>query len=122
MKVLIEANGTLGPEQAAALLHSGVVTPGCGWLTAALATVIPCRVCGVRLRVEPVRASGGTTVAVDGEGRLVFGSGSASHDALGVQLCDGCFELAGWENTHSDEGHDQEPDPDCPLCGGTGAA
>ncbi|WP_432034643.1 hypothetical protein [Streptomyces antibioticus] len=56
-------------------------------------------------------------MAVDSEGRLVFGSGSVARDALGVRLCDVCFELAGWENTHSDEGHEEKPEPDCPLCG-----
>ncbi|MFE0642120.1 hypothetical protein ACFW2Y_11010 [Streptomyces sp. NPDC058877] len=111
-------DGELPPERAAALLSSGVVAPGVAWVAAALAAEIPCRVCGRRLVVNPVRGADGGTVAVDGEGRLVFGSGSVSRDALGVRLCDDCYELAGWENTHSDEGHEEGPDPDCPLCGG----
>ncbi|MEU5093769.1 hypothetical protein [Streptomyces sp. NPDC020996] len=56
-------------------------------------------------------------MAVDSEGRLVFGSGSLTRDALSVRLCDACFELAGWENSHSDEDHKEKPDPGCPLCG-----
>lgn len=35
-------------------------------------------------------------------------------------LCDrGCFDYAGWENTHSDEGHENgegESQDDCPVC------
>ena len=109
-------SGSLEPEEAAALLCSAIVRPGSGWVQAALATVIPCRVCGRRLRVTPVHGSDGATVAVDSEGRVVFGSGSVARDALGVRLCDDCYELAGWENTHSDAGHEEKPDPDCPLC------
>ncbi|MFI5685842.1 hypothetical protein [Streptomyces sp. NPDC051636] len=119
MKVVISESGILKPEEAVRLLASGVVAPECQWLAAALAAEIPCRVCGQRLQVVPVRGVVGSTVAVDSEGRLVFGSGSVSRDALGVQLCDGCYELAGWENTHSDEGHEERPDPYCPLCGAT---
>ena len=117
MKVVIGEDGTLEPEIAAHLLVSGVVTPRCAWLPAALATVIPCRACGKRLRVAPAAGPDGDSVAVDSEGCLVFGSGSVARDALGVRLCDRCFELAGWENTHSDEGHEEKPVPDCPLCG-----
>jgi hypothetical protein len=112
----------LPPEQAAALLGSGVLEPGADWLADALATVIPCRVCGVRLRVAPVRKPDDGAVAVDSEGRIVFGSGSVSRDALGVQLCDDCHHLAGWENTHNDEAHEEHPDPECPICGTDGLA
>ncbi|WP_236244268.1 hypothetical protein [Streptomyces sp. CC210A] len=121
MSVIRDEDGTLPPDQAAALLCSGVVTPGSEWVDAAFATAIPCRVCGRRLRVAQVRGTDGS-VAVDSEGRLMFGSGSVSRDALGVRLCDGCYELAGWENAHSDEGHEDKPDPDCPLCGVTNPA
>ncbi len=117
MEVVVKEGDRLDPDQAAGLLASGVVTPGCGWLAAALGTMIPCRSCGRHLRVVPVPGPGRDTVAVDSEGRLVFGSDSVARDALGVRLCDACFELAGWENTHSDEGHEEKPDPDCPLCG-----
>ncbi|WP_327375836.1 hypothetical protein OG393_18865 [Streptomyces sp. NBC_01216] len=115
MLAITNEGDTLSPDQAAALLCSGVLAPGSEWVAPALATKIPCRVCGRRLRVVLVRGTDGS-VAVDGEGCLVFGSGSVSRDALGV-LCDGCYELAGWENTHNDEGHEEKPDPDCPLCG-----
>ncbi len=37
-------------------------------------------------------------------------------DAFALHLCQGCYDLAGWENTHSDYDHDSYPDPDCPLC------
>lgn len=38
-------------------------------------------------------------------------------DNGGVQLCPGCLERAGWENTHSDEGHSKEsPNSNCPIC------
>ncbi|AWK09544.1 hypothetical protein DDQ41_12150 [Streptomyces spongiicola] len=93
-----------------------MVAPGSEWVAPGLATKILCRVRGRRLRVVPVRGTDGS-VAVDGEGCLVFGSGSVSRDALGVRLCDGCCELTGWENVHSDEGHEEKPDPNCPLHG-----
>lgn len=114
----------LEPEGAVLLLTDGVVGPEGQWLSAALGTVILCRACGERLQVAPVRGQGraGGAVAVDTAGRLVFGSGGVSRDAFGARLCDGCFELAGWENTHRDEGHQEKPDPDCPLCDATETA
>ncbi|MFI1733991.1 hypothetical protein ACH40E_33220 [Streptomyces acidicola] len=117
MEVVIEGGGHLTPDQAAGILASGVVTPGCRWVAAAVGTVIPCWACRQRLQVTLAPGPGGSTVAVDSEGRLVFGSGSVSRDALGARLCDDCYELAGWENTHTDEDHEAEPDPQCPLCG-----
>lgn len=33
-----------------------------------------------------------------------------------VNLCPDCYELAGWENTHSDNDHKHNPDPNCPFC------
>jgi hypothetical protein len=110
----------LPPGEAAALLSSGVLEPGTHWLADALATVLPCRACGRTLRVTPIRRPRDGAVAVDSEGRLVFGSGSVSRDALGVQLCDDCYDLAGWKNTHDDEAHEEHPDPECPLCGTSG--
>jgi hypothetical protein len=36
-------------------------------------------------------------------------------DSLGLDLCPQCFEEAGWENDHSDNGH-ETPVPNCPTC------
>jgi hypothetical protein len=36
-----------------------------------------------------------------------------------TDLCRSCYEYAGWENTHSDEGHDAdgvEEHPECLVC------
>jgi len=33
-----------------------------------------------------------------------------------VGLCADCYELAGWENTHDDDDHENNPEEDCPLC------
>jgi len=43
-------------------------------------------------------------------------------EAKGPEVCDPCFDYAGWENTHSDSGHDENPDDlademaQCPVC------
>jgi hypothetical protein len=38
-------------------------------------------------------------------------------DAFAVYLCEPCYQQAGWENYHSDNSHDHQPDPgNCPLC------
>lgn len=38
-----------------------------------------------------------------------------------TDLCSFCFDLAGWENTHSDYGHDMtNRDENCPFCTGEG--
>jgi hypothetical protein len=38
----------------------------------------------------------------------------------GTELCEGCLEYAGWENTHSDWNHANDPQADstegCPVC------
>ena len=34
----------------------------------------------------------------------------------GPDLCDECYEYAGWENTHSDDDHAANPDDNCPVC------
>lgn len=34
----------------------------------------------------------------------------------GCNLCEDCYDLAGWENQHSDDGHEVNPDADCPIC------
>lgn len=31
-------------------------------------------------------------------------------------LCPSCYDRSGWENAHSDEAHDDQPDPQCPIC------
>jgi hypothetical protein len=36
--------------------------------------------------------------------------------ALGSELCPICWDDAGIENEHSDGFHDEQPDPNCPLC------
>ena len=40
------------------------------------------------------------------------------HGEGSVRLCRKCYELAGWENIHSDKGHDEpgKSDPRCPIC------
>lgn len=38
------------------------------------------------------------------------------NDSLSTELCSSCYEEAGWENTHSDEDHENNPDPNCPIC------
>ena len=40
-------------------------------------------------------------------------------EGFALLVCDDCHEAAGWENTHSDEGHDATPDPACPICAET---
>ena len=30
--------------------------------------------------------------------------------------CPDCWDYAGWENTHSDDNHADNPDSDCPVC------
>jgi|SRR5688500_7956470 len=47
-------------------------------------------------------------------------------EVKGPELCDVCYEYAGWENTHSDSGHDDPEGSDvldlademsiCPVC------
>lgn len=32
------------------------------------------------------------------------------------RLCRDCYTLAEWANAHSDESHDETPDPNCPIC------
>lgn len=32
------------------------------------------------------------------------------------ELCLACYEESGWENTHSDNDHENNPDPGCPIC------
>ena len=37
--------------------------------------------------------------------------------AASAGLCSDCMSFCEWENTHSDEGHDEDNvDPDCPVC------
>lgn len=38
-------------------------------------------------------------------------------------LCAACYDYAGWENSHSDDGHENTewgtgPNPNCPICQG----
>ena len=40
-------------------------------------------------------------------------------DGFDCLLCERCYTGGGWENTHSDNGHDRHPDPDCPICAET---
>lgn len=40
-----------------------------------------------------------------------------SRDSLGCELCAACFDAAGLENEHADGYHDDDPCPDCALCG-----
>lgn len=61
--------------------------------------IFTCRVCGKRTRQT--------------------GNGDNEY----VQLCVACYDYAGWENTHSDNGHDDldctdEQKKDCPICKG----
>ena len=37
-------------------------------------------------------------------------------DEGNVRLCATCYDLGGWENSHSDFDHATTPDPDCPIC------
>ena len=39
-------------------------------------------------------------------------------DGANVRLCLACYDLAGWENAHSDENHSENPNPNCPVCKG----
>lgn len=39
----------------------------------------------------------------------------SERDALGLEMCAPCYEGAGLENEHSDDGHD-EPVAGCPSC------
>ena len=46
---------------------------------------------------------------------------SSTRDDTNPSLCTACFEYAGWENTHNDEGHDDSDDRFdgcCPVCTG----
>ncbi len=43
----------------------------------------------------------------------------SSHDSVGIDLCTKCYELAGWENEHSDRNHKEKPNADCPICAKT---
>ncbi|MEU9576274.1 hypothetical protein [Streptomyces chilikensis] len=108
----------MDPDQAATLLCLRVVEPGAKWVARALATPIPCRQCGKRLKVTV--AGGAAAPELDATGRLQLGPDSATKDELGSRLCDGCYELAGWENDHSDGAHD-DPHPECPFCQGVAA-
>jgi hypothetical protein len=48
--------------------------------------------------------------------------GNPCHSSIdgndGISLCRGCYDLAGWENTHEDDGHDRSPVEGCPFCKG----
>jgi hypothetical protein len=55
-------------------------------------------------------------------GRKLTSSNRAEGDA-GIDMCTKCYDYAGWENTHSDWGHDDldADDPEregCPVCAG----
>jgi hypothetical protein len=39
-----------------------------------------------------------------------------SRDSSGCDLCEPCYDYAGWENSHSDNDHEHHPDPECPVC------
>ena len=39
-------------------------------------------------------------------------------DGAEVLLCESCYDLAGWENAHSDENHKKYPNEHCPFCNG----
>lgn len=41
---------------------------------------------------------------------------SSNHDRDNGPICNVCFDAAGWENDHMDNGHD-EAVANCPLCG-----
>lgn len=41
---------------------------------------------------------------------------AVDQDAANCRLCVQCFDWTGWENGHSDNGHDQQPDTSCPVC------
>jgi hypothetical protein len=42
--------------------------------------------------------------------------GGFTRDSVGCELCEQCYDYAGWENSHSDDAHAAEPNPDCPVC------
>jgi hypothetical protein len=58
------------------------------------------------------RGSGVYTCQECGKRTRATGRGDCEH----VQLCGECYDLAGWENLHSDRDHENHPDPDCPIC------
>jgi hypothetical protein len=75
------------------LANAPGTAPAAAWIEAArrFARMVTCS-CG-RQRLDPA-----------GEG----------FDCL---LCDHCYQRAGWQNAHSDRGHDAaNRDPDCPIC------
>lgn len=42
---------------------------------------------------------------------------SSNPDVRAMDLCNPCYDYAGWENTHSDEGHAKNgADDTCPIC------
>jgi DNA-directed RNA polymerase subunit RPC12/RpoP len=55
-----------------------------------------------------------------GSGVYVCGNcGKRTRDTEGegdVGMCFKCYERGGWENTHSDNDHEHDPDPNCPVC------
>lgn len=61
------------------------------------------------------------TTCTDCSTRLTSSNRASSH-GLGSDydgMCIKCYDYAGWENTHQDEGHGAEgslPDPNCPVC------
>ena len=57
------------------------------------------------------KGTGCYTCAVCGKQTRDTGAGEA-----GCGLCAGCYEMAGWENAHSDRDHQTNPDPACPIC------
>lgn len=42
--------------------------------------------------------------------------GEWTRDSAGVDLCEKCYDYAGWENEHSDYDHENHPNADCPIC------
>lgn len=44
------------------------------------------------------------------------GGGDDADSARSLGECNPCYTEGGWENSHSDEDHDSEPNPHCWIC------
>jgi hypothetical protein len=64
------------------------------------------------------RARAGRKCVVCGKAVTARNSAAKLRGALGYEdMCADCYDDAGWENTHSDQGHGKgNRDPECPIC------
>ncbi len=72
----------------------------------------------VALRAKKLAAKSGSKNGGRGTKCAECGKRSVDKSTQGKDstMCTQCFEYAGWENTHNDDGHETNMNADCPIC------